>query len=104
MSRACTCSAFLFDADYYMVSHHGSINGHPTMPCMKLGQPMPTPLDCATHNLTKSVLMGRDGAYNGIYSLVVTSYWNGTPSGLVLTEAAPHFVELDWSTGTVRYI
>ena len=101
MSRVGTCSAYLFDADYYMVSHHGSINGHPTMPCMNPRQPVPTSLDCATHNLNKSILMGKDGAYNGIYSPVVTSYWNGRGT-LVKTEDAPHFVELEWGTGVVR--
>lgn len=103
MSKGGTCSRFLFDADYYLVSHHGSINGHPTMPCMNPRRPMATPLVCATHNLNKALLMGRNGAYNGLYSPVVTSYWNRTPGDLVLTEVAPHFVELEWSTGTVSF-
>lgn len=96
MSRAGTCSAFLYNAEYYIVSHHGSVNGHPTMP----RPPKPTPLVCATHNLNKSILMGRDGAYNGIYSQVVTSYWNRRGT-LVKTEDAPHFVELEWGSGAV---
>ena len=29
MSGAGTCSSYLYDADYYTVSHHGSINGYP---------------------------------------------------------------------------
>ena len=104
MSKVGTCSRYLFDADYYIVSHHGSFNGHPTMPCMNTRHPMPTPLVCVTHNLNKAILMGRNGAYSGIYSPVVTSFWNGMPGGLVVTEAAPHFVELEWNTGNVRYI
>lgn len=104
MSRACTCSAFLFDADYYIVSHHGSFNGHPDIPCMNPRRPIPTPLLCASHNLNKAIMMGRNGAYSGIYSHVVTSYWNRNPGRLVLTENAPHFAELEWGTGTVRYI
>jgi hypothetical protein len=47
-----------------------------------------------------AILMGRDGAYPGIYSPVVTSYWGGR-NALVKTEDAPHFVELNWGNGNV---
>lgn len=104
MSAAGTCSSYLFDVNYYTVSHHGSINGHPTMACMKPRRPMPTPLDCATHNTKRAILMGRDGAYYGIYSPVVTGYWSGVPNRLVKTEDAQHYVELEWGTNNVRYI
>lgn len=101
MSGARTCSRYLFDANYYAISHHGSINGHPTMACKHPTQPMPTPLTCATNGTLRAILMGRDGAYSGIYSPVVTGYWNGVPNRLVKTENAQHYVELEWGTGVV---
>ena len=104
MSKKTICRLFLTKTNYYVVSHHGSRNGHPTMPCMNPSRPWPTPLDCVSHNhLSKSILMGRDGAYPGIYSPEVTSYWNGIAGGLVCTEEALHYVELDWESGKVTY-
>lgn len=102
MSRTGTCSPYLCGADYYVVSHHGSINGHPVIPCMNPRRPIPAVLTCASNGLIKAILMGRNGAYNGVYHPAVTAFWNGAPGGLVLTEAAPRFVELDWGTGAVR--
>lgn len=77
-------------ADYYCVSHHGSENGHVVVP----------------HHFQKVVLMGRDGAYNGIYSPAVMQYWNPV---LSLSEwdangQASKAVVLDWNNGGVRYI
>ena len=77
-------------ADYYCVSHHGSDNGHVVVP----------------HHFQKVVLMGRDGAYNGIYSPAVMQYWNPV---LSLSEwdangQASKAVVLDWNNGGVRYI
>ena len=103
MSGAKTCSPMLFWSDYYVVSHHGSLNGHPKMPCKNPERPMPTPSCCLSKNLSKVILMGRDRAYTGIYSPIVTSYWNKVAGGLVCTEHAPHYVELDWAKGTVTY-
>ena len=95
MSRAGKCSSELFKADYYVVSHHGSINGHPTMPCMNPRQPIPTVLECTTNGLNKAILMGRNGAYSGIYSSVVENYWKAV-CGLEYTEKAKHYVEVVW--------
>mgnify|MGYP002856565960 FL=1 len=104
MSGVGTCSSYLYGADYYAVSHHGSINGHPTMACKNPSRPMPTPLVCATNKKLRAILMGIDGAYPGIYSPVVTGYWGGVPNRLVKTEDAQHFVELEWGTNNVRYL
>ena len=104
MSGARTCSRYLFDANYYAISHHGSINGHLTKACKHPTQPMPTLLTCATNGTLRAILMGRDGAYSGIYSPVVTGYWNGVPNRLVKTEREQHYVELEWGTGVVCII
>jgi hypothetical protein len=100
MSYAGKCNAALFRADYYVVSHHGSINGHPVLTCKNPRQPIPTVLKCATHRLNKAILMGRNGAYSGIYSPVVENYWN-TACGLEYTEKAKHYLEVEWNNGAV---
>ena len=93
------CSVGLYWSDYYIVSHHGSINGHPTMRC----RPIPTVLDCVTHNIRRAILMGRNKAYSGIYSTKVLEYWESKSCGLERTEKAKHYIELDWGTGGVVY-
>ena len=50
---------------------------------------------CIKNNLKKVILMGRNGAYSKIYSQQVVDEWNQTGK-LVISENAPHFVELDW--------
>lgn len=77
-------------ADYYCVSHHGSDNGHVVVP----------------NRFQKVVLMGRDRAYNGIYSPAVMQYWNPVLSLSEWDEngQASRAAVLDWSTGGVRYI
>lgn len=107
MSGKGTCSPYLFASDYYVISHHGSINGHPDMDCCKIDRPMPNMMDCVTNRKREVFLMGRNGAYNGIYSEQVEDYWNSL-GNLVYTEKdttgkTVRFVELDWKNGTVVY-
>lgn len=103
MTCATTCSPALFNSNYYTISHHGSINGHPTMPCMNPIQPVSITLDCVSNDLVKAILMGRDGAFPGIYSFAVVNYWSGAPNRLEITEKASHYLELSWGSGTVTY-
>ncbi len=103
MTKRKTCSTQLCGINYYAISHHGSLNGHPDIPCLNPDPNHPgRPLDCLSKRNSKAILMGRDGAYNGIYSPVVTSYWGGR-NVLVKTEDAPHFVELDWGSGVSAF-
>lgn len=101
MTISKSCSPKLIGVDYYAISHHGSLNGHPDIPCLNPNPNHPSkPLDCISKRNCKSILMGRDGAYPGIYSPVVTSFWSGRNT-LVKTEDATHFVELEWGSGNV---
>ena len=104
MTKKKSCSPKMFGATYYAISHHGSLNGHPDIPCLNPEPRHPAkPLDCLYVCNMKSVLMGRNGAYSGIFNPVVTSYWNSTGGGLICTEKAPHYVELEWGTGDFWY-
>lgn len=101
MSSVGICSKDLFMSDFYVISHHGSITGHPALACLNPRRPMPSVLNCVTNGLQRALLMGRDGAYSGIYSQAVVNYWKGQPCGLDKTEDALHYLELDWATGTI---
>ena len=69
MTIAHTCRCCLHTSTYYCVSHHASLTGHIDIPC--LSGPFPTVLDCVQHNLKYAIVMGRDGAYDGIYDAQV---------------------------------
>ena len=69
MTKAHTCRYCLHTSTYYCVSHHASLTGHIDIPC--LSGPLPTVLDCVQHNLKYAIVMGRDGAYDGIYDAQV---------------------------------
>ncbi len=99
MSGHKPCRGNLSRTDYYVVSHHGSLNGHPTKPCKSLCSK--NSLECISERIKRTVLMGRNGAYSGIYSPVVEGYWKGKPGGLVYTEKTDHYVELDWEDGKI---
>lgn len=62
-----TCMPYLRKSTYYCVSHHGSITGHLRNSCIPAGCEITTLADCA--RLAKvHVLMGRNGAYRGVYN------------------------------------
>ena len=69
MTKARTCRCWLHTSTYYCVSHHASLTGHIDIPC--LSGSLPTVLDCVQHNLKYAIVMGRDGAYDGIYDAQV---------------------------------
>lgn len=99
MTKNHSCSTYLYDAEYYAVSHHGSENGHPQMICSMRNAPV---FDCVINRLRAAILMGRDKAYNGIYSLQVIQAF-GTK--LFYTESngnnVVRFIKLEWDSGTV---
>lgn len=101
MSGHDPCRGNLVDTVYYLVSHHGSQNGHPDVMCMSKGGPNPKPLCCVSQNVKKVILTGRNGAYSGIYSQTVIDYWENTLGVLEYTERTPHYLELNWSDDTM---
>ena len=104
MTIAHTCRPCLNQSTYYCVSHHASLSGHIKIPC--LSNSFPTVLDCVQNNLEYAIVMGRDGAYNGIYDAQVIKdfgnriiYSERDNTG-VFTKG---FV-LDWNSNRVDYI
>ncbi len=98
MSGHKPCRNRLSRSNYYIISHHGSLNGHPNVTCLSIGSP--SPLCCISDNVIKAILMGRDKAYSGIYSQPVIDYW-GNKKVLEYSEKAPHYLELFWANGKV---
>ena len=102
------CRGQLYGMDYYAISHHGSSTGHPDVSSV-CHSPGRTYLNCLRNSISKAILMGRDGAYSGIYDYpTVVGFFNNIPKCLVYTEkdnlGKPNkFVELNWGSGEVRY-
>lgn len=102
------CRGQMCGMDYYAISHHGSLNGHPdvSLSCHSHGK---TCLSCLRTGVSKVLLMGRDGAYQGIYDhSTVIGFFSSIPNCLVYTEKdslgkSIKFVELNWGNGKVRY-
>ena len=71
--------------DYYCISHHGS----------KTGMPHLQELIDAFNMCRKQILMGRDGAYPGIFSKDVKKAFKN----IIITTPKCSYLELDWDSG-----
>ena len=91
-----TCMPYLRESTYYCISHHGSITGHLRNKCMPARCRITTLADCADSTRVQ-VLMGRDGAYRGVYSGKVL----GDFKNIEKTEEAQKYFSLDWETSKV---
>lgn len=94
------CRKFMKLPKYYAISHHGSLNGHLRNPKCKFRH-TESIAECL-HPYTKTVLMGRNHAFNGIYSECVLNDFNGR---LYLSENdnlknKTEFLEIDLLSGT----
>ena len=71
-----TCYPHMKQSDYYCISHHGSVNGHCRNIC-RHGGFIYNPHDVWTcaQNSKAQILMGRDKAFNGIFSQKVLIAW-----------------------------
>ena len=104
MTKSRKCASELNASLYYVVSHHGSINGHPDFPCFGT-KVYPTPLSCLSCGLQKALLLGRDKAFPTIFDPSVISFFKGL---LVTTDRVNRkrplkYFRLRWSTGSVYY-
>lgn len=107
MTKSASCRFFLRGINYYAVSHHGSINGHPNIVCLNHNNTNYSPITCITKGLCKSIIMGRDGAYNGVYSSQVINHFLRC-SNLLFTEKDANgnpikYFEIDWKNDNVTY-
>ena len=92
-----TCMPYLCKSTYYCISHHGSITGHIRSNCMPANRCITTLADCA--NSTRlQVLMGRDGAYKGVYSRDVLSDFGN------IKKQRKHRNTLVWTGKRVKFV
>lgn len=76
MTSAATCQKHhLCTTNYYCVSHHGSMTGHVNIPCLERNHFSKVGECIKAGHLHRAILMGRDGAYHGIYDRGVVNYW-----------------------------
>lgn len=91
------CAPYLWGSDYYCISHHGSITGHIRNRCIYKNV---NSLKFCASNTKVQILMGRDGAYSGIFSSgVLKSFKN-----ICKTDEASSYIELNWKSGNVNFI
>lgn len=107
MTETGNCTPFLNRVDYYCVSHHASIKGHLDSKCLDSGpHPYPTCLECCKVRLNKAIVMGRDGAFSGIYNKTVI---NDFGPAIVYSEKDDKSnpvkcMILDWASNTCSYL
>lgn len=93
------CMPYLAKSTYYCISHHGSITGHIRNKCTLAERKIRTLSDCAVIS-EKQVLMGRNGAYQGVYSQSVLKDFKDIQK----TEEADKYIRLEWQTGKIDII
>lgn len=104
MTASANCNPVWNHIDFFVVSHHGSKNGIPYKQC-KSQNKFRTPLLCFRRNLMISVLMGRDGAFRGIYSKrACYTYDILSHRGLYYSEkdsngSCLRYLSIDWNNG-----
>lgn len=69
--RMNNCEPYLDYSDYYCISHHGSITGHIRKLCPVNPSLLYNNLSFCARNANRVILMGRDKAFKGIYSIKV---------------------------------
>lgn len=89
------CYPHLNHSTYYCISHHGSITGHLRNNCAVPHKPINTLADCGSSTKLQ-ILMGRNGAYKGVFSKKVTSGFHN----LLKTENAEHYISIQWKSGS----
>ncbi|MCR5461175.1 MAG: hypothetical protein K6F51_15020 [Acetatifactor sp.] len=94
-----TCAPYLKYTNYYCISHHGSITGHDRTICYAGFSGMQSVKDCASKSVCQ-ILMGRNGAFKGIFSSKVLSDF---PNALI-TQNATNYIRIDWDTDLTTFI
>lgn len=92
------CFPYMKKSTYYCISHHGSITGHMRNKCIEPRcRHISTLADCCSSSTEMQVLMGRNGAYRGIFSGAVISDF----PNIIKTEDAKNYIKIEWSSGKI---
>lgn len=88
------CKPYLWSTTYYCISHHGSLNGHKRFKCTH-SQAISSLANCGKKTQLQ-ILMGRNGAYKGIFSSNVKKEFRN----IKCTDGNKKYVKIDWKTGS----
>ena len=101
------CVPYMQKTSYFVVSHHGSLNGHLRTRC-PVNRAIGNVSNCLSpyNTLNNAILMGRNNSFSGIYSQRVLNDFGNT---IVLSEKdilqnTSKFLEIDWNTNTKNWI
>ncbi len=99
-----SCYPCLRNTDYYIISHHGSLNGHLRNQCPH-SRYISNLSDCVGSFATP-ILMGKDGSYSGIYSRKVIQDFNCNIaySEKDMNGNTCQFLEIDWQTNQKQWL
>lgn len=97
------CKPYLTQPRYYAISHHGSLNGH--LRSDRCPHRHSHCIATCLSDTTKTVLMGRDNAFRGIYSPQVMADFSGRIycSEHDLNMNKVEFLEIDLISGTATW-
>lgn len=106
MTQSSLCSPWLHCSNFYVISHHGSLNGHPDNKCLGTGF-FSMDLECISMGLSKAVLLGRDGAYPTMFDPQVVNDFDYNKK-LITTDmkcgqTPLKYLTLNWMNGNVQY-
>lgn len=97
------CPNYLKNSDYFVVSHHASINGHIRNNC-PAGRNISNLSECI-YPSSIAIIMGRDGAFPGIYSKqVINDFKNLVYSEKNINNQKCQFLEIDWQNNKSSWI
>lgn len=96
------CKVHLNHSSYFSISHHGSINGHLRDRC-PVGRSIQDLSNCIMPKSTP-ILMGRNGAYNGVYSSHVLADFNNIACSEKDSMNNPsNFLEINWQNNNKNW-
>lgn len=106
MTSSDKCKPFLCTTKYYCVSHHASITGHLNCKCLAPVHPFSTCLKCCKRGLGRAIVMGRDGAFSGIYNqTVINDFGRAIAYSEKDDKGNPvKCLILDWASNTCSYL
>ncbi|MEG1312393.1 MAG: hypothetical protein RR942_17920 [Romboutsia sp.] len=98
-----TCSTYLKGTTYYCISHHGSITGHRRSTCPHNNQISNIEFCCS--KVPVNILMGREGAYTGIFSDEVLQCFKNRVyrTDKHSSKNDPEFIQINWQSESVVY-
>lgn len=92
------CMPYLWHTSYYCISHHGSLNGHKRSKC-EYRPKISSLADCGMDTKLQ-ILMGRDGAYKGIFNGDVIREFQH----INRTDETEKYIKIDWETGQLTKV